>query len=70
MDMNQVAEAKVLDSNGTYFIDGSVLPIYLDEYGQTFLIEEYEKGQPCRHYVKDLIQDGVLVSVNPIGFSY
>lgn len=65
----QIAEAKILDNNGTYFINGSILPVYLNEDGDTYLIEEYEKGEPCEHIIKDLFADGVLVAVNPIGYN-
>ncbi len=41
---NQIAEAKILDANGTYFINGSILPVYLNEEGETYIIEEYEDG--------------------------
>lgn len=67
-ELKQVAEAKILDANGTYFINGSILPVYLNEDGRTYLIEEYEKGNPCAHTIHDLISDGVMVAVNPIGF--
>ena len=65
----QVAEAKILDSNGTYFINGSILPVFLNEEGDTYLVEEYEKGQPCEHAIKDLFADGVLLNINPIGYN-
>lgn len=45
----QIAEAKILDNNGTYFINGSIFPVYLNEDGDTYLVEEYEKGEPCEH---------------------
>ncbi|APM00283.1 hypothetical protein STP03_027 [Salmonella phage STP03] len=67
--MKQVAEAKILDNNGTYLKNGSILPVYLTEDGDTYLIEEYEKGHPCTHIIKDLFKDGVLVAVNPIGYN-
>ncbi len=66
---NQIAEAKILDANGTYFINGSILPVYLNDEGETYIIEEYEEGEPCEHTIKDLIHDGVMVSVHPIGFN-
>lgn len=65
----QIAEAKILDNNGTYFINGSILPVYINENGDTYLIEEYEKGKPSEHRIKDLFADGVLVAVNPIGYN-
>jgi hypothetical protein len=65
----QVAEAKILDANGTYFINGSILPVYINEYGDTYLVEEYEKGFPCAHVISDLFKDGVLIIVNPIGYN-
>lgn len=67
--IKQVAEAKILDNNGTYFINGSILPVFLNEDGDTYLIEEYEEGSPCDHMIKDLFADGVLVSINPIGYN-
>lgn len=68
-ELLQIAEAKILYSNGTYLIEGSILPVYLNGDGDTYLIEEYEKGEPCEHMVKDLIADGVLLAVNPIGYN-
>ncbi|EQV90304.1 hypothetical protein HmCmsJML037_02816 [Escherichia coli] len=65
----QIAEAKILDNNGTYFINGSILPVYINEDGDTYLIEEYEKGEPSEHLIKDLFADGVIVAVNPIGYN-
>lgn len=65
----QVAEAKILDANGTYLIEGSILPVYLNEDGDTYLVEEYEAGEPCEHMIKDLFADGVSVSINPIGYN-
>lgn len=65
----QVAEAKILDNNGTYFINGSIFPVFLNEEGGTYLVEEYEKGEPCEHNIKDLFDDGVLVAINPIGYN-
>lgn len=68
-DMKQVAEAKILDNNGTYFVNGSIFPVYLNEDGRTFIIEEYEEGNPCEHVISDLFEDGMLVAVNPIGYN-
>lgn len=65
----QVAEAKVLDANGTYFINGSILPVYINEDGDTYVVEAYEGNEPCEHTIKDLIHDGVLIAVHPIGFN-
>ncbi|CAI1009556.1 hypothetical protein [Serratia fonticola] len=65
----QVAEAKILDSNGTYLINGSILPVFLNDEGDTYLVEEYVKGDPCEHLIKDLIDDGVAVAVCPIGYN-
>ncbi len=65
----QIAEAKILDANGTYLIDGSVLPVFINELGDTFLVEEYEAGCPCQHTIKDLHDDGVQVSIDLIGYS-
>ena len=65
----QIAEAKILDNNGTYFINGSILPVYLNEDGDMYLVEEYENGEPCEHIIKDLFADGVLFAVNPIGYN-
>lgn len=67
--IEQIAEAKILDANGTYFIDGSILPVFLNEDGDTYIVEEYEQGEPCEHTIKDLIHDGVMVAVHPIGFN-
>ncbi|EJF31735.1 MULTISPECIES: hypothetical protein [Enterobacteriaceae] len=64
----QIAEAKILDANGTYFINGSIIPFYLNEDGDTYLVEEYEKGEPCEHLIKDLFADSVMVAVNPVGY--
>ena len=64
----QVAEAKILDPNGTYLIEGSVLPVFINEDGDTYLVEEYEKGEPVEHIIKDLFADGVAVAINPIGY--
>lgn len=65
----QVAEAKILYANDTYFIEGSILPVFLNEEGDTYLVEEYEPGQPCEHLISDLLADGVAVSVCPIGYN-
>lgn len=64
----QIAEAKILDANGTYLINGSVMPVFIDEEGDAYLVEEYEKGEPCEHFIKDLRSDGVAVAINPIGY--
>lgn len=45
------------------------LPVYINEDGDTYLIEEYEKGEPSEHLIKDLFADGVIVAVNPIGYN-
>ena len=68
-EKQQFAEAKILDSNNTYLIEGSILPVYLDADGNLYLVEEYEKGCPCGHFIKDLYEDGVMVAINPIGYS-
>lgn len=65
----QVAEAKILYANDTYFVVGSILPVFLNEEGDTYLVEEYEPGQPCEHLIRDLLADGVAVSVCPIGYN-
>lgn len=65
----QIAEAKVLDSNGTYLINGSVLPVFMNGDGDTYIIEDYEGGDPCEHTIKDLIHDGVMIAVHPTGFN-
>ncbi|MBP2156919.1 hypothetical protein [Erwinia rhapontici] len=65
----QIAEAKILDANGTYFINGSILPVFLNEDGETYIVEEYEQGEPCEHPIKDLIYDGVMFTIHPIGFN-
>lgn len=67
--ITQIAEAKILDSNGTYLINGSILPVYINNEGDPYIIEEYEEGEPCEHIIKDLIYDGVMVAVHPIGFN-
>lgn len=48
----QIAEAKILDNNGTYFINGSILPVYINEDGDTYLIEEYEKASRANTSLK------------------
>lgn len=59
----QVAEAEVLYAGSTYFIKGSVLPVYLNDDGDMYLIEEYEKENPCEHAISDMLEDGVRVLI-------
>lgn len=64
----QIAEAKILDSNGTYLVEGSILPVFMDDEAKLWLLEEYEKGEPVYHPLSDLRDDGVKVNINPMGF--
>ncbi|HDT0786468.1 TPA: hypothetical protein QIC19_003025 [Klebsiella aerogenes] len=63
---NQIAEVKILDGGETYLANGSVFPVYMSEDADLYLIEEYERGQPCEHMLKDLQDDGVTFEVGPI----
>lgn len=63
---NQIAEVKILDGGETYLANGSVFPVYMSEGADLYLIEEYERGQPCELMLKDLREDGVIFEVRPI----
>lgn len=54
---------KIIDANGTYLINGSLLPLFLDDNGVGYCIEEYEKGNPCTHFISDLICDDVKLEI-------
>lgn len=64
----QIAEAKILDPNGTYLIEGSILPVFMDEEGNVYICENYEKGEEVHHMIDDLRHDGVMFNINPMGF--
>ncbi|EKP0310200.1 hypothetical protein JE959_000174 [Aeromonas veronii] len=51
---------KVVSANGTYFVEGSILPVYADGDFNLKVVEEYEKGEPVEHPLHDLIDDGVV----------
>ncbi|EBZ1060542.1 hypothetical protein ACR20V_004252 [Salmonella enterica] len=63
----QIAEVKILDGGETYLMNGSVFPVYMSEGTDLYLIEEYERGHPCEHMIKDLWDDMVIFEVGPIG---
>lgn len=66
MAKQQIAEVKILDGGETYLMNGSVFPVFMSEGADLYLIEEYEKNQPCEHMLKDLQDDGVTFEVGPI----
>jgi len=51
---------KVVAANGTYLVEGSILPVYADENFDLKVIEEYEKGEAAEHDLSDLLDDGVV----------
>lgn len=66
MTKQQIAEVNILDGGETYLMNGSVFPVFMSEGADLYLIEEYEKNQPCEHMLKDLQEDGVIFEVGPI----
>lgn len=63
----QILEAKIIDGGETYLACHSVFPVYMSEEADLYIVEEYEKGHPCEHMVKDLQADGVVFEIAPIG---
>lgn len=58
----KVSDVKIKNPNGTYFVEGSILPLFYDPENQRFyIVEEYEAGNPCEHDFDDLISDGVEI---------
>lgn len=53
---------KILDPNGSYFIKDSVLPVYQEEDGGLYVLEDYEGGNPSDHPFADIIEDGIKFS--------
>lgn len=64
--MNKIANLKITNSNGTYLLENSILPAFLNEEGQLYVVEEYEKGNPCEHTLQDLLLDGITFSLLPL----
>lgn len=69
-DQNQVGNITIKDNGGTYLIEHSVLPVFLDEDYKLFAREQYEQNnQPCDHPLADLKSDGVLFELELISSS-
>ena len=66
MDKVHIGYLKIINANGTYFEEGSVLPLYVDREFVEFVIEEYKKDEPCEHTLYDLADDGVIYDRLPL----
>lgn len=56
----------IVNPNGTYLLVGSTFPVYVDDNYESFITEEYEKGYPCDHYLKDLHEDGIVFTLGAV----
>lgn len=56
----QVGTITIKQNGGTYLVDGSVLPVFIDEDSNLWAREHYsEDDEPCDHTLSDLRSDGV-----------
>ncbi|MBI0431662.1 hypothetical protein F6Q08_20635 [Pectobacterium parmentieri] len=61
---------RITNNNGTYLLNESTLPVYVSDELHLYAVEEYEKGDPCQHWLDDLKSDGVeFVATNHTGYS-
>ena len=61
MSETQVGSITIKENGGTYLIEGSVLPVFIDEENRLWAREHYEKeDEPCDHPLDDLNSDGVV----------
>lgn len=59
--INQVGSITIKHNGGTYLIEGSVLPVFIDEENTLWAREHYEQSdEPCNHPLADLKSDGVV----------
>lgn len=55
----KIGVVEIKDSNGTYFLDGEIFELFLDEQGNTF-VKDNDPTHPAFHSITDLIEDGVV----------
>ncbi|NIG20584.1 hypothetical protein F3J37_18065 [Pantoea sp. Al-1710] len=60
MKEHQVGTITIKQNGGTYLVEGSVLPVFIDEESSLWAREHYnEDDEPCDHPLSDLKSDGV-----------
>ncbi|WP_217548889.1 hypothetical protein [Pantoea sp. GbtcB22] len=61
MSETQVGIINIKNNGGTYLIEGSTLPVFIDEENVLWAREHYcADDEPCDHPLEDLKSDGVV----------